>query len=97
MRIPESPEVCFSACLRVCVRVHALVHTCVYGHKGRNTGSLWPQQRLLGAGRASPLGSSEQVHTPCVLLYTLLHLVYTDLQQRFLATGALSDSTPVQF
>lgn len=94
MRIPESPEVCFCACLHVCVRV--CTHLCarVYVHKGRNTRSLWPQQRHLGAGRASPLGSSEQVYTPCVLVYTLLHLVYTDLQQRFLATGALSDSTP---
>lgn len=91
-RKPRSMFLCMSACVYVCACTYLCA--CVYVHKGRNTGSLWPQQRHLGAGRASPLGSSEQVHTPCVLVYTLLCLVYTDLQQRFLATGALSDSTP---
>lgn len=91
-RKPRSMFLCMSACVYVCACTHLCAR--VYVHKGRNTGSLWPQQRHLGAGRASTLGSSERVHTPCVLVYTLVHLVCTDLQQHFLATGALSDSTP---
>lgn len=54
---------------------------CVYIHKGRYTGSLWPQKPHLGAGRASPDGRSEQVHTPWALVCTVACLVCPGLQQ----------------
>lgn len=55
------------------VFAHMVVYMCVCVHKGSNTGFLWPQKHHL-KGRAGPTGSSEQVYTPYILVYTLAHL-----------------------
>lgn len=74
------------ACVRLCVHLCVCVYT--------KAVTLVPSgpKAPFRSWKSSSVGRSEQEHTPCVLVCTLAHLVYNDLQQQFLGTGAFSDS-----